>query len=231
MSAAHPYFRLMWDNAYAVHHFRGNRPQPLNIMDVCTASGNPGRPIMFTSLSKVSFAGASVSAMAASGDNLKLLRTRLGAQTVGPDKINQLRHVRFFKDLNGILAHMEKHAAIMRPKFELAEEILSARLGGTGAAQWTVPDGGYFISLDTCDNRATRTAALCGEAGLIITDAGATFPYKRDPSNRNLRIAPSYLSMNELETALEVLCAAIKLARNEENNPPKAKVYAGEYHA
>jgi DNA-binding transcriptional MocR family regulator len=169
------------------------------------------RSILFTSLSKVSYAGASVSCVAASGDNRKLIHTRLNAQTVGPDTVNQLRHVRYFKDLNGILRHMEKHAAIMRPKFELAEQIFSERLKNTNVS-WTRPDGGYFISMDVTPGRAAKTETACREAGLIITGAGATFPYMKDPLDRNLRIAPSYLPLPELETALEILCCSVKVA-------------------
>jgi DNA-binding transcriptional MocR family regulator len=203
MKAGHPHFRILWDNAYSVHHFRGTRP----VMDLPPDD----RSIIFTSLSKVSFAGSSVSCFAAVGENKKLLHTRLNAQTVGPDKVNQLRHARFFKDLNGVLSHMEKHAAIMRPKFDLAEEIFSARLKDTGVS-WTRPDGGYFISMDVTEGCASKTEAACKEAGLIITGAGAPFPYRNDPKNQNLRIAPSYLSMEELETALEILCCSVKVA-------------------
>jgi DNA-binding transcriptional MocR family regulator len=152
-----------------------------------------------------------VSCVAASGENRSLILKRLNAQTVGPDKVNQLRHIRYFKDLNGILRHMEKHAAIMRPKFELAEQIFSERLKDTGVS-WTRPDGGYFISMDVAPGCAAKTEAACWDAGLIITGAGATFPYQRDPLDSNLRIAPSYLPVAELETALEILCCSVKVA-------------------
>jgi DNA-binding transcriptional MocR family regulator len=203
MHAANPCFRIFWDNAYAVHHFRGQRPNVAIIPDE--------RSILFTSLSKVSYAGASVSCIAVSGYNRRILNKRLSAQTVGPEKVNQLRHLRYFKNLDGILRHMEKHAAIMRPKFELAEQIFSERLKDTNVS-WTRPDGGYFISMDVAPGRAAKTEAACREAGLIITGAGATFPYINDPQDRNLRIAPSYLPLPELETALEIVCCSVKVA-------------------
>ncbi len=204
MPAGHPHFKIFWDNAYSVHHFRGARPEFKTELN--------DRALLFTSLSKVSFAGAAVAAMAASEDNRVFFMRRVTTQTVGPDKINQLRHVKYFKNLNGILAHMEKHAEIMRPKFDLANEIFTARLSGVDGLTWTNPDGGYFIDLRVPTGRAKKTEALCKEAGLTITEAGAVFPYKHDPEDSHLRIAPSYLPLDELKTALEILCAAVRLA-------------------
>jgi DNA-binding transcriptional MocR family regulator len=217
MPAANPHFRLFWDNAYAVHHFRGERPRLLNIFAECARPENnrADRPLAFTSFSKISFAGSAVAAVAASPRNLSILRNRLKFQTVGPDKINQLTHARYFKNLSGVLAHMEKLADILRPKFETAEDIFTRRLGGTGIADWYTPDGGYFISFNTLDHCAKRTVALCAEAGVETTGAGATYPYGNDPRDRNIRIAPSYLTAGELRAALEVFCCAVRLAALE----------------
>ena len=219
MPALNPGFRLMWDNAYAVHHFRGPRPNPPNILRVCEALGKPDRPFIFTSFSKISIPGASVSCLAASENNRAVILKRLFAQTVGPDKVNQLRHARFFKDLPGVLAHMEKHAALIRPKFERAEAVFERELGGTGTGAWHSPDGGYFIPFDTLPGCAKQTAALCRAAGLTLTEAGATFPGGNDPQDRNIRVCPTYVSEGELEQALTLFCAAVKLAALEKLSP------------
>lgn len=213
MPAAHPHFRILWDDAYTVHHFSGARPVPANILQECRKNGNESRPVLFTSFSKISVAGAAVSCIAAAGDSQKILRKRISAQTIGPDKINQLRHARYFKNADGVAAHMQKHAEILRPKFERAFEIFAQNLP-EGAA-FTRPRGGYFISVETPPNCAKRTRELCKEAGVLITDAGATFPYGSDPCDTNLRFAPSFLSMSELETAAEVFCQAAQIAAAE----------------
>lgn len=212
MPAAHPHFRIFWDNAYTVHHFRGERPRPLCILQECARTGYADRPLVFTSFSKISFAGAAVAAMAASSGNTAFFRKRIAVQTVGPDKLNQLRHVRFFQNLSGVLTHMDKLAALMRPKFDTAQAVLSMRLGDTGAAEWRIPDGGYFLSVDTQPGCAKRAVALCHDAGVELTAAGATYPYKKDPLDRNIRLAPSYVSSADLAMALEVFCEALKLA-------------------
>jgi len=214
LPAAHPDFRLMWDNAYTVHHFKGRRPCPVNIFSECAKHGNTERPIVFTSFSKISIPGAAVVCMAAAEATLKLMRDRIAVQTIGPDKINQLRHVHFFRDLNGVLSHMEKHAAILLPKFEEAYSLLRFELAGTEAS-FTTPNGGYFISIETAPGCAKRVWQLCKDAGVVLTDAGATFPYGNDPRDTNLRLAPTFLSMEELEMGIEVLGAAVLLAEAE----------------
>ncbi|MDR1541845.1 MAG: aminotransferase class I/II-fold pyridoxal phosphate-dependent enzyme [Clostridiales bacterium] len=208
-------FRLYWDNAYCVHNFSGSRPQIPNILRECEKAGNPDMPLIFTSLSKVSFPGAAIAAFAASQANCAQMRESLSARIIGPDKLNQLRHVRFFKDFDGILRHMEKMAELIRPKFEAALSILESNLGGKGVAAWQNPKGGYFISLDTLDGCAKRTVELCREAGVILTEAGATFPYKKDPRDRNIRIAPTYPALEQLKQAMEVFCVACEMAALE----------------
>ena len=215
MPTAHPGFRLFWDNAYTVHHFRGARPQPLSIMDACREYGNPDRPLLFTSFSKISFGGAGVCGVAASAPNRAAILKRLAVQTVGPDKINQLRHVRFYKDLNGVLAHMGALAKIIRVKFDCADAVFSRCIADTGAGEWTRPDGGYFLTFDTLPGCAKRTVALCKDAGLILTDAGAVFPYGKDPQDRCLRVCPTFVSVEELELALQIFCEAVKLVALE----------------
>jgi DNA-binding transcriptional MocR family regulator len=215
MPTANPQFKLFWDDAYTVHHFRGDRPRLPHIMRECESAGHPDRPLMFASFSKISIAGMGVAAVAGSPGNLAAIRKRVNVQTVGPDKVNQLRHVCFFKDLQGVTAHMQAHAKLLRPKFELAERILDERLSPTGAGSFYIPDGGYFFALDTLPGCAKRVAALCKDAGIILTDAGATYPYGRDPNDQNLRIAPSFLTLEEMEYAMNVLCIAVKLAALE----------------
>jgi len=208
-------FRIFWDNAYAVHHLT-DRPQPLkNILEACKKAGNPERVLLFGSTSKVSFAGAGLGFMAGSRKNVEFALKHLFFQTIGPDKLNQLRHVLFFKDMAGIEAHMKKHAAIVRPKFEAVNEILTRRLGGKGVAEWSRPQGGYFVSMDVPDGCATRVVRLAAEAGVKFTGAGATFPYKKDPRDRNIRIAPTFPSMDEIRSAMEVMAVCIQLAALE----------------
>jgi len=211
MPTANPHFKLLWDNAYSVHHFQGARPAPVNILPECDKHGHPGRPIIFTSFAKISVPGACVVCMAAAKPTVDVLRKRLLAQTIGPDKINQFQHINFFKNLQGVQAHMEKHAAILRPKFELVNEMFSKYLPEAGAT-FTSPDGGYFVSVETPPGHAKKVVAKCKEAGVLITDAGATFPYGKDPFDSNIRFAPSFLSMDELEQAAEVFCLAVLTA-------------------
>ncbi|MCL2664131.1 MAG: aminotransferase class I/II-fold pyridoxal phosphate-dependent enzyme [Defluviitaleaceae bacterium] len=214
-TAAKEKFRLFWDNAYCVHHFRGNPPAPVNFLKKCADAGNEDMPIIFTSFSKISFAGAGVAALAASEKNLEQIRKRLFVQTVGPDKLNQLRHAKYFKDIEGINAHMRKHAEIIRPKFELAHFILDENLRGKGVARWHCPDGGYFMSLNTLQGRAKRTVRLCAEAGIEFTAAGSTYPYKNDPNDANIRIAPTYPTLSELSDAMRIFCLAVEVAALE----------------
>ena len=208
-------FRIYWDNSYTIHHFSGERPVIPNILRECEKAGNPNMPLIFTSFSKISFPGAAVAAIASSKSNCDFIRKRLTIQTIGPDKLNQLRHVRFFKDLNGVLAHMEKMAEILRPKFEVVLGTLQTELSGKGVATWTTPSGGYFVSLNTEEGCAKRTVALCKDAGIVMTGAGATFPYGKDPLDRNIRIAPSFPPIDELKTAMEVFCVCVQIAAIE----------------
>ncbi len=206
-------FRIMWDDAYTVHHLGPERDEVPNLLDACQTAGNPNRVFMFASTSKVSFAGAGVAAMAANEANIAWTRQHMAKQTIGPDKVNQLRHVRFFKDLAGIEAHMRRHADILKPKFDAVERVLSEELGDNGAiATWTRPRGGYFISLDTPPGHAREVVRLAGEAGVKLTEAGATFPYGKDPHDRNIRLAPSYPTLLEIELATRVVATCIKLA-------------------
>jgi len=208
-------FRIYWDNAYAFHDLGDTKAPMPNIIRMCEEAGNPNMVYVFTSFSKVSFAGASVTCMASSKSNCDYIKQRLSVQTIGPDKINQLRHVRFFKDAAGIMAHMEKHAAILRPKFKLVSDTLRAELGGLDIARWTEPLGGYFVSFDSLEGCAKRIVALCAEAGVALTPAGATYPNGNDPQDKNIRIAPTCPPIGELKDALEIFCAAVKLASVE----------------
>lgn len=208
-------FRVMWDNAYAIHDLYDAGDQLLNIYDACLENGNPDLVIQFVSTSKITFPGAGVAAEAASPANVKLLKHRMSFQTIGPDKLNQLRHARLFHSLDDLLAHMKRHAEILRPKFETVLDELDRSLSGRGIASWTKPRGGYFISLDVMDGCAKRVAELCEAAGLVLTPAGATYPYGKDPADRNLRIAPSYPTVEELSQAARLLCVAVRYAALE----------------
>ncbi|MCL2196956.1 MAG: aminotransferase class I/II-fold pyridoxal phosphate-dependent enzyme [Treponema sp.] len=208
-------FRVYWDNAYAFHDLGDTETKISNIIRLCEEAGNPNMVYMFVSFSKVSFAGASVTCMASSKSNCEHIRKRLSAQTIGPDKLNQLRHVRFFKDTAGIQAHMKKHAAILKPKFELVNNTLLNELGGLDIARWTNPAGGYFISFDSLEGCAKRIVALCADAGVALTPAGATYPHGNDPHDKNIRIAPTCPPLGELKEALEIFCIAVKLASIE----------------
>lgn len=209
-------FRIFWDNAYCVHHIRDEHDELKNILDTCSAQGRPDMVYIFTSTSKITFPGAGVAAMAASEANVADIRRHLSAQTIGPDKINQLRHLRFFKDRAGVEAHMRRHQAILAPKFAAVQEILQGELGELGIADWTHPHGGYFISFNGPDGCATRIVQLCREAGVVTTPAGATYPYGRDPRDRNIRIAPSVPPLSELRTAISLFTLCVKLAAVEQ---------------
>jgi len=215
LSPASPDFRIYWDNAYAIHPFEGEVPQIANLLRECESAGTQDNVLIFTSFSKITFPGAAVAAVAASPINLDLLRKHLIIQTIGPDKINQLRHVRFFGDLAGVHGHMKKHADILRPKFEIVLSQLEKNLAGKGIAQWSIPKGGYFVSFDTLPNCAKRTIAICAEAGLVMTNAGATFPYGKDPQDKNIRIAPSFPPVEQLEIAMQLFCLAVEMAAIE----------------
>ena len=211
-------FRIFWDNAYTVHHLyddAADQDQLLDIADACTQAGNPNRYFKFGSTSKVTLPGAGISAMAASPENIADIKARMGVQTIGHDKINQLRHVRFLKDANGIAEHMSKHAAIIRPKFELVLETLNEGLEGTGCGSWSNPRGGYFISFDAPEGTAKRIVSLAKDAGVTMTGAGATYPYKNDPKDSNIRIAPTLPPLEELDQAMKVFVTCVKLAAVE----------------
>lgn len=209
-------FRIFWDNAYCVHHLReGRRAHVADIAAACRKAGNPNRYLKFASTSKVTFPGAGIAAVAASEANIAEIKSRVGIQTVGYDKLNQLRHVRFLRDADGVAVHMEKHAALLRPKFGLVDRMLEEGLREAGCASWSKPDGGYFVSFDGMPKTAKRTIALAKEAGVTMTGAGATWPYKNDPSDSNIRIAPTLPPLEELEQAMEVFICCVKLASVE----------------
>ncbi len=207
-------FKIFWDNAYVIHDLYDEGDTLLNIYTECVKAGNPDLPLIFTSSSKVTFPGAGVAAQAGSPNNVELLKGRMKYQTIGPDKLNQLRHARMFDSVDDVKAHMKKLADILRPKFDAVLNSLEA-LKDTGIAVWTKPKGGYFISLDVMEGCAKRVEQLCANAGMILTPAGATYPYGIDPKNSNLRIAPSYPSVEEVQKASLVLCTAVKYAALE----------------
>ena len=209
MRTAAPDFRIFWDNAYAVHHFRSRPARLRNLLGLCKKAGTADRPLIFGSTSKVSFAGAGLGMIAGSEANLRWFLGGLSKQTIGPDKLNQLRHVRFFQDMAGIEAHMARHAAIVRPKFETVQEVLERELKGTGAARWTHPRGGYFVSLDTNDGCARAVVTMAREAGVKLTPAGTTLPHGNDPRDRNVRIAPTLPPIEEIRTAMELLAVCV----------------------
>jgi len=212
MRTGAPDFRLFWDNAYAVHHLTGHRHKVANILDACTAAGFPNRAFVFASMSKVTFGGAGLAFFASSPENLRWLVARANRRSIGPDKLNQLRHVRFLRDAAGLNALMDAHRAILAPKFAAVTAALEARLGGTGAARWMHPEGGYFITLDVMDGCAKRVVTLAGEAGLALTPAGATYPLGLDPHDRTLRLAPSYPTLDEVRVAAEGISICVELA-------------------
>ena len=216
LKPAAPDFRIYWDNAYSVHHlYDEDQDFLLEILTECAKAGNPDIVYKFTSTSKISFPGSGIAAVAASKANLEDFRKYMQIQTIGHDKLNQLRHVRFFKNLEGVHEHMRKHANIIRPKFELVLDILNKELGGLGIGQWTTPKGGYFISFDSMKGCAKNIVAKAKEAGVVMTGAGATYPYGKDPEDSNIRIAPTFPSMEELEKAAYVFVVCVKLASVE----------------
>ena len=212
--AAHD-FLLMWDNAYCVHEFDGEFVPFADILTLCREAGNPDMVFEYASTSKVTLPGAGISVMAASVDNLKYMSKLMGIQSISYDKVNQLRHVLFLKDKKNTLELMKKHAAIMKPKFDSVLKALDEQIAPLGIAEWKHPKGGYFVSVDTMDGLAKRTLALCKEAGVVMTGAGATFPYGIDPRDRNIRIAPSLPPVEELDIAIDVFCTCLKLAALE----------------
>lgn len=209
-------FRIYWDNAYTIHHlYNGKEAELLEILEECKKAGNPDMVFKFCSTSKVTFPGSGIAALAASENNLAFVKKIITIQTIGHDKLNQLRHVRYFKNIDGMKAHMKKHAAIVRPKFELVVDVLKKELEALEIGTWTNPNGGYFISFNSLPGCAKRIVAMCKDAGVTLTGAGAAYPYKKDPEDSNIRIAPTYPSMEELAKALEVFVICVKLASVE----------------
>lgn len=208
-------FRIMWDNAYAIHDVTDTPDTLLSIMDECKKTGNEDLPILFCSTSKITFSGAGVAALAASPLNMKVLKKRLTFATIGYDKLNMLRHTRFFKDYNGLKGHMEKHKELLAPKFKTVIDTLNKDLNSAEIADWTNPNGGYFVSVNVYKGTAKRVVELCKEAGVVLTGAGATYPLGNDPEDSNIRIAPSFPTVGELEQAMDIFCVCAKLAALE----------------
>ena len=209
-------FRIFWDNAYVIHDlYDDNKDEIADIISECEKAGNPDMVFEFASTSKVSFPGSGIAALATSANNIADIKKQLTIQTIGHDKLNQLRHVRFFKDINGLKEHMRKHAEFMRPKFEAVESVLEEELGGLGIGSWTEPKGGYFISFEALDGCAKAIVAKCKEAGVKLTGAGATFPYGKDPKDSNIRIAPSFPTPEEMKQAADLFVLCVKLVSVE----------------
>lgn len=216
MATAATDFRIFWDNAYAIHHLTSTPQRLLNILETCTQAGHPNRVFMFSSTSKISFASAGIAMLASSETNIGWLKKQMTFQTIGPDKLNQLRHVRFFKDQSGIEEHMRQQEAIITPKFNMVLEILEAKLGGKNIASWSKPQGGYFISLNTLPGCAQQVVARAAAAGVVLTPAGATFPYGKDPEDKNIRLSPTFPPLSELKQAMELVVLCIELVSAEQ---------------
>ena len=208
-------FRIMWDNAYCIHDINDTPDELLNIFDECKKNGTEDMPVLFCSTSKITFPGAGVAAMAASENNMKVFKERYNYEVISYDKLNMLRHVRYFKDFDGVMEHMQKHKAVLRPKFDIVLNALESNLKPVGIGEWTNPNGGYFVSIDVLSGTAKRVVQLCKEAGVVMTGAGATYPYGKDPDDKNLRIAPTFPPNDELITAMDVFCICTKLAACE----------------
>ena len=209
-------FRIFWDNAYTIHHlYDDKKDEILNILEECEKAGNPDMVYIFCSTSKVTFPGAGIAGIASSLANLDYIRKQMTIQTIGHDKLNQMRHVRYFKDINGVREHMKKHADIIRPRFEAVMEALESELVPLGIISYVKPNGGYFISVDTLEGCAKRTVGLCKEAGVVMTGAGATYPYGNDKKDTNIRIAPTYPSVEDLKLASEIFVLCVKIASVE----------------
>jgi aspartate/methionine/tyrosine aminotransferase len=204
-------FRIFWDNAYTVHHLDA-RPAPLkNILTACKAAGNPERVFIFGSTSKIAFAGSGLAMMAGSEKNMALTKKQIAFQTIGPDKFNQLRHVKFFKNMAGIEDHMKKHTAILRPKFEAVQSALEKELAGKNIAEWSQPSGGYFVSVDTMEGCGTAVVQMAADAGVKLTPAGSTYPHMHDPLDRNIRIAPSFPPLEDIRSAMQLVGICVQM--------------------
>lgn len=210
-----PDFRIFWDNAYCVHDLYDEHENLLNILEECKKAGNPDMVFIFGSTSKISFPGGGIAAIGASEENISFMKEQMSFQTIGYDKLNQLRHAKFFKDFDGLMEHMKKHRDIIKPKFEIVLNALEAEIEPLGIGQWSKPKGGYFVSFNGEEGTAKRIVALCADTGVVLTKAGAAFPYGKDPEDKNIRIAPTYPTCDELKTAMEVFCVAVKLATAE----------------
>ncbi len=208
-------FRIFWDNAYCVHHLTDDHDTLLNIIEECKNAGNSDMVFQFTSTSKISFPGGGLAIIAASKNNIDFIKSQMTVQTIGFDKLNQLRHCKYFKDFEGIKAHMKRHAAIIQPKFSVVLYMLDKELAPIGVGEWKQPKGGYFISFNALQGCAKRIVSLAKEAGVIMTEAGATYPYGNDPQDSNIRIAPTFPTVDELRQAMEIFCVCVKLASVE----------------
>jgi len=215
MPSAAPDFRIFWDNAYAFHHLTEEEAKSADALSLAVAAGNPDRPIVFASTSKITFAGAGVAVLAASKANTAWYLQHLAMASIGPDKVNHLRHVEFFKDADGLRAHMRRHRQIIAPKFQAVDAALSAELDGLGIATWSKPTGGYFVNLDVLDGTATRVVQLAKDAGISLTPAGSAFPHGQDPDDRNIRLAPTFPSLADVETAMAGVATCVALAAAE----------------
>ena len=215
LKAAAPDFTIMWDNAYCVHEFEGEFVPFKDIITLCREAGNPDMVFEFASTSKIAFPGAGISVMASSAANIKYMEKLLGVQLISYDKVNQLRHVKYLQNKEHTLEVMKRHAEVMAPKFQIVLEVLDREIAPLGFAQWNKPKGGYFVSLNTMPGTAKRALALAKEAGVVMTDAGATYPYGIDPMDTNIRIAPSLPPVAELEQAMAVFCLCLKIAAFE----------------
>ncbi|WDT92009.1 aminotransferase class I/II-fold pyridoxal phosphate-dependent enzyme [Streptomyces sp. SCSIO-PteL053] len=216
MSTAAPDFRVFWDNAYAAHHLTGTAVEIPDMLAASTEAGHPDRTFVFGSTSKITLAGAGVAFFGSSTANVQWLVSKSSKRSIGPDKINQLRHALLLRDKDGLRAHMERHRALLQPKFEAVARILQAELGGTGLATWTSPEGGYFVTLQVPEGCAKKVVGCAAEAGIVLTPAGATHPYGEDPRDAVIRIAPSYPALDELEQAIEGLAVCVRLAGYEQ---------------
>ena len=215
MPTAAPDFTIFWDNAYAFHHLTQDEAKSADILSLAAASGHPNRPIVFASTSQITYAGAGVAALAASEANIAWYVRHLSMGSIGPDKVNQLRHAEFFGSAQGVRDHMAKHRDILAPKFAAVDEALDARLTGRGIAEWSHPTGGYFVNLDVIDGTASRVISLAREAGIALTPAGAAFPHGNDPRDRNIRLAPSFPTLGEVRTAMAGVATCVALAAAE----------------
>ena len=223
MPTAAPDFKIFWDNAYAVHHLSEQEAKSADIISLTSASEHPHRPFVFASTSKITYAGGGVAFLASSSEQIEWYLAHLGKGSIGPDKVNHLRHAEFFGDAEGVLAHMRRHREILAPKFAEVERVLGERLGGRGVATWNSPTGGYFVNLDVLPGTASRVVALAKEAGLSLTPAGASFPYGKDPQDTNIRLAPTMPPLSELTEAMEIVATCVLLAAAEKLSGDTAK--------